>query len=319
MTMHVDEVDEATWQAAWLACPAATFFHSPAWYRLACELEGGRATAHRFRFADGREAVLPMRLSRSFRGLVSRVECGVQNGYGGLLEARPLDGAQRRAIAAWLTSRWQDVVWTGNPHDPSEPFWGAGVAAQDETRVVDLQPFADQLAACHATRRRHWRRAEQDHLSVRLVDAPDGALLQAIYSLYRDHATRWQYTRWLREASYFRQLFAWGGPHVQLVVMYREAHLLGFQMVATGPAAALQLNLATDPEAAEAHAGTYLALETMRLLQARAVARVDLLPSGRLTTVRQYKESLGARPLPFLRERVMGPWASALRSLRRGA
>ncbi|MEB3328535.1 MAG: GNAT family N-acetyltransferase [Candidatus Sericytochromatia bacterium] len=297
--MEAVDVSLAAWEAAHKACPEGTFFQSPAWYRVVAACCGGVPSPLGFRLEDGQMVVVPRLLRRVSRGLVARAECGVEGGYGGVLAGRPLAAAEHEALVRALAARHPDLVFVGNPHAPAEAVPAGPDLVLDATRVIPVLPPEHQLAGFSATRRRHVRLARRAGLRVTVTEAPGPAAVGAFFPLYAAHASRWRYTRWVRDARWFEALLAEGGSALLLCQVWDGEAPVGFQLLALGAGAALQLHLATAPERNALNPGTLLMADTLAALHERGVTALDCLPSGRLAAVASFKESLGARPVVF--------------------
>src|SRR5687767_9332306 len=71
------DLDPSRWDALVAADPAASVFHTPAWYRAHAAALGYQPLAAWLRFGSGREAVLPLAVKGRFRGLVRTAHAGV--------------------------------------------------------------------------------------------------------------------------------------------------------------------------------------------------------------------------------------------------
>lgn len=322
MPTRFEVVDAAEWQLAVDRCPFATFFHTPGWYRLAAMAAGGVPEALGVRLADGGLVVVPRLLVAVRRGWIRQAVCGAEGGYGGVLAPRPLAAEEFGEVIRALYTVHQDLVLVGNPHAGEGGLPEGSLSEVDCTRVIPVrEPFA-QEAAFSPSRRRHLRRAREAGLRVTFEVAPPPKAADEIYPVYAAHAARWTYRRWVRDAAWFRALFREGGDALVLGIVWEGARPVGFQIVALGAAAALQLHLATDPARQALNPGTLLIAEGLADLHRRGQAAFDCLPSGRLSDVAAFKASLGAQPASFYRlhrqgllQRVfagLGAWRSRL-------
>jgi GNAT superfamily N-acetyltransferase len=297
--MQTLDVTMPMWDEIHRASPEATFFHSPAWYRVVASQCGGRVEPLGFRLADGQIAVVPRLLRRVGRGLILQAQCGVEGGYGGGLAARSLTMSEHGDLVRSLAQRHADLIVVGNPHAPSGAAPEVAGAAIDATRVIPVLPPEAQVAGFSATRRRHVRLARRAGLRVTVEEAPPPSAVAQFFPLYAAHAARWRYTRWVRDERWFRTLLQEGRDDLLLCLVWEGAQPVGFQLVALGTGAALQLHLATDPAHNALNPGTLLMADTLAVLHARGVGRLDCLASGRLEAVAAFKESLGAQPVVF--------------------
>lgn len=297
--MELMDVTLASWERAYRACPDATFFQSPAWYGAVAAGLGGLPSPLGFRLPGGEEIVVPRLVRRVGRGLLRRAECGVEGGYGGVLAPRTLTAREHREVVQALWARHRDLCVVGNPHALGGAVPEAPDPTLDATRVIPVLPAEVQLAGFSATRRRHVRQARRAGLRVTVEEAPAPAAVATFFPLYAAHAARWQYTRWVRDARWFRTLLAEGRADLLLCLVWEGGTPIGFQLIALGAGAALQLHLATHPDHNGSNPGTLLMADSLEALHARGVRQLDCLPSGRLAAVATYKESLGGQPVVF--------------------
>lgn len=306
-------VGAAEWEAFVGGCPDATFFHGPGWYQALAEREGYLLDAALFRFSNGHEALLPLAVGRAYRGLVASAAAGLENGYGGLVSPWPLSPDQVEAAYRLALRRYPNLTAVGNPHGQPDALPAGGWQEWDGTRVVGVRDPEAQAAALVSMRARHLKAARRAGFRVEVVVAPSEAQVARFYPLYALHAAQWRYTRWVRDEPYFHALLRRAGRHLVLYLAWADDELAGFHLVAEQGAAALQLHLATDPAFNRQNPGTLLVMEALANAYAGGFAAFDFLPSGRLETVQAFKESFGARPLPFARTTHHG---NAVRLLR---
>ena len=306
-------VGAAEWAAFVDACPDATFFHGPAWYAAIARRGGLVLDAARFRFDGGAEAMLPLAAGRAYRGLLATAAAGLENGYGGLVAPTPLSPDQIEAAYRLALRRYPDLVVVGNPHGQPDALPAGGWQEWDGTRVVAVHDPAAQAAQLQAMRARHLKAARRAGFRVEVVVAPGEDQVRRFYPLYARHAAQWRYTRWVRDEAYFRALLACAGRRLVLYLAWADDRLAGFHLVAEQGPAALQLHLATDAAFNRQNPGTLLVMEALANAYAGRFQAFDFLPSGRLEQVQAFKESFGARALPFARTAHHGGLARVLR------
>ena len=132
------DVSPTAWTAFLARTPHATFFHSAGWYATHAEVSAYRANAAHLRFDDGAEALLPMAVSRRYRGLVAVAQSGIESGYGGLVSPTPLSDAHVRLAYQLVRGRYADLEVTGSPFSPCEAALLGGEPSTSGTQIVPV-------------------------------------------------------------------------------------------------------------------------------------------------------------------------------------
>lgn len=317
MAMQIDwAIDRDTWRAFLARCSNATFYHDPGWYEARREALSLRLVTPHFRFGDGAEALLPLAVRRTYRGLVNCAYSGLETGYGGLVAPVPLLPHHRMAAYEAVRRRYPDLVVTGSPHEAYDNGPSGATCEHDLTQVLAVLPPDAQARAMSTMRARHLKKAAKEGLSLQVVTPPQAADVTTFYPLYTAHAATWAYTRWLRDAAYFRALCQHAGDKLVLFIARLGDEPVGFHLIGLGTGPVIQLHLATSAEGDRLNAGTWLIAESLAWCHAQGHTRFDFLPSGRLEGVRAYKGSFGAELRPFSVVSYEGWLSPALAALR---
>lgn len=188
--VRVRAAGDAEWDAAWLACEHATWFHSRAWGEIwAHARRGALEPAPRVvEFSDGRSALLPLCEERD-RG-VRRFRASPAGTYGGWLAEEPLEKAHAARLLAYLQDEVPGLSWRVCPWDPLAAELAAGLGAPETTRALDLEEGFDELERRFANGVR-WgaRRAAREGLEVGV--ATELAEWRAYHALYEESLARW--------------------------------------------------------------------------------------------------------------------------------
>lgn len=291
------DVDRKTWDGFVARCPNATFFHTAAWYEANRNL-GYEPAAALLRIDGGAEALLPLAVRPSFKGLWKEAYAGIENGYGGLVSPSRLSRAHVESAYRAVRRRYPDMRVVANPFEAYPNWPGSGPLEPDTTLVVPLTDRDSQRRRMSATRQKHARRAARAgfELAVRTDLTADDA--SRFYPLYAAHAAHWDYGKWARDEAYFREVCEKAGTKLVLVTAHHGGRAVGFRLLGlTGPVV-MDLFLATDREFDDRHVGTFLAEAAMAWCREAGHTGFDLQPSGRLEGVRAYKASLGATEIP---------------------
>jgi hypothetical protein len=180
---------DAEWDAAWLACDEATWFHSRAWAEIWAGYRPGEiAPAPRVvEFSDGRSALLPLCEERVRGG--RRLRASPAGTYGGWLAGEPLEKAHAALLLAHLLAL-PGLSWRVCPWDAHAVELTAGMGEPETTRALRPEAGFAVLERRYSNGAR-WgaRRARREGLEVGVaVDLDDW---RAYYELYRESLARW--------------------------------------------------------------------------------------------------------------------------------
>jgi CelD/BcsL family acetyltransferase involved in cellulose biosynthesis len=294
------DVSPAEWTAFLERSPNATFFHSAGWYATHAAASAYRPRAAHFQFEDGAEALLPMAVTRRYRGLVTVAQSGIESGYGGLVSPTPLSDAHARAAYGMVRARHADLEVTGSPFAPGEAALLGGEPSTSGTQIVPVMAPEAQMRQMDKKRAARVRKAGRVGFELAVIESPTEAMVSAFYPLYAAHASYWQYARWVRDEAYFRALLRHAGPSLTLFLVTLDGELAGFRILARQGEHALGLHLATTRAHEKLDVGPFMIAETLAWCHAHGCRTFDFLPSGPLEGVQAYKASYGAEPMPFL-------------------
>jgi hypothetical protein len=173
---RVRPAGDAEWDAAWLGCDHATYFHSRAWAEIwaAYRPRELRPAPRAVEFSDGRSALLPLSAERP-RG---RGPWGHRSSpagcYGGWISAQPLGKAHAELLCAYLLEQVAGLTWRVSPWDPFALAVTAGLGDVDHTRSVRLEGGFEALERRFASGARSAaQRAVQEGLEVGIATATD--------------------------------------------------------------------------------------------------------------------------------------------------
>jgi CelD/BcsL family acetyltransferase involved in cellulose biosynthesis len=300
---RIEEERPATrdeWDEAWHACPAVTYFHSPAWAELWARPGRARVKpeARLVRFADGVTAVLVGSRERLHRGLTSRLVTTSSGTYGGWLAGPGAGAAHAGALAARLL-REPDLWWRLNPYDP----------LVEAPHGVAVRPEESDALALDGGFEAVWRRASRGHRAAANKAARAGVDVrraasrsdwEAYYAVYQDSLRRWREHRsWTLGygAQLFEALRRHDPEHVQLWLAWHQGRAVAGALCLAGPAALVYWHGATLEAAFDLRPSTLLMREIVRDACASGAAWFDFNPSAGLEGVREFKRRFGTQTL----------------------
>ncbi len=310
MRVEIDQVRHAAaeeWDNAHSGSPFATFFHARAWAELWSDISGGRRTpaARHLTFSDGATAVVPMVLSRRFLGAINVYESSVEGTYGGWISQCELHHGHARSLVSYLRTQ-SDLEWLMNPLDYGQRSL-VSTTTGTRTWMFDLgeeeQSLEQRWRRHKATVLRKVRTAEKHGLHQRRIEASD---LDEFYELYLDCQRRWGGGSSFYPIEAFRRLFSldgseyWGVFHPDGRMVCGNLMLSHNTHAVCWAAVARTADLGMRPY-------EYMYLNQILDYRKRGYRWYDLNPSGGHSGVDQFKQRLGADPVPCFQVRNQSP------------
>jgi CelD/BcsL family acetyltransferase involved in cellulose biosynthesis len=293
------------WQHTWNACEYATFFQSPEWAESWQIYSKGRVRpcAKRFRFSDGREAILPLCFENKLGGLLNRYVASPEATYGGWISREPLTTAHAVLLTRWLlASEGTNLVWRLNPYDPLA-LPAAQIchisAQRDVTHSIRLNADPDKLFKGFKKGTREDIRKAQKRGNIEVRPATTEAEWRAYYRVYQDSLTRWGLGpdggyRW----ELFDTLRRRQSPHVRLWVARFDGQIVSGELSFYSQKQSVSWHAATLKEYLRSGVGKFQSFEIMKDCCARGFDWLDFNPSAGLGGVKELKESFRAERLP---------------------
>ena len=187
----IGPAEDAEWDAAWRACPYATYFHSRPWAELWCDSTNGATApaARRVEFSDGRSAVLPLSEQVAGMGLVRTAISSPGGTCGGWLARDPLS-EQHVALLSDIMTEHADLRWRLNAFDPAQVALELPHAESQTTRALPLcEDFDAVFRRASKGHRSAVKQAEREGVSLRL--ASDEKDWREYFEVYQASLARW--------------------------------------------------------------------------------------------------------------------------------
>lgn len=299
MQFTIGRATEDDWQRAFDACPWATFFQSPAWYRHAASLLPRHELMLWSAEVDGTTVILPFleRPAPAQGGAADR-RGNAAGVYGGWVASDPLTPSAAAALLVRLGQGTSALRLRFNPFHPL-PARAAlpGFAwEEDHTSVIDLRrPLADIWSAYASGQRRNLRAAQRSSARCRRATASQD--WQDYLALYAKTLQRWGDRASSRYSDSFLLGFQ-GLPGASLWLAERDGRL-GATILAFEKSGHIVLwHSANDADQADWFPFKLLIHEILTDAHARGLHTFDLNPSGSAAGSSQWKLLLGAQRLP---------------------
>lgn len=304
MRVTVERATEQDWQRAFDACPWATFFQSPAWYRHAASLLPRHELMPWSAEIEGTTVVFPFFERATKTGFLrSDVDrrgnaAGV---YGGWIGPKALSPEASTALVQRFGKGATSLRLRLNPFHaaPDETrLVRSGFAwEEDYTSVIGLGVPLEGIRAGYASgQRRNLRAAAKAGVTCRRATAPED--WKAYCALYGKTLQRWGEQATSRYKDDFLLGFAGLSPGVALWLAERAGRL-GAAILAFQHGGHIVLwHSANDADESEHYPFKLLIHEILADAHARGLHTFDLNPSGAAAGSSQWKSLLGARQLP---------------------
>lgn len=327
-------VPEPTWAEVLASDPGATALQTPEYLAAVLRGRGGHDASRLYTLSDGRKLVLPLVRTLSLPGL--RMAAGYPAGYGhgSLLATGGLRADDVREVVRDLRCPGQNIRIGGGHHTAEQ--WAAGVMRgvakiHRQVEVLDLSPGWDAvLAGFSRAARQNVRKAARR--GVEIERDTSGRLAPVFHELYRSWVERWiprsglpaPVARWsaLKQEPYekFEAVASLLGEHCRVFIAWHQGravagcinfvygeHAIGWRSYSlrdlVGP---LGANTAVQAAGLQDAAGSGCRV-------------FDLGQSGGVSSLHNYKHSLGAHPRGVVDLRIEPLVVSRVRSFQEQA
>lgn len=293
------------WQATWLACDFATFFHSPQWAHSWSKYTRGRVRPkpQLIHFSDGKQALLPLCFELKYAGLLSRYVSSPEATFGGWLAKDMLTTEHAGLLVNWLLKhQGKSLVWRLNPYDSQclEASLLQGLEVRhDVTHVIRLEPGPESILRDLKNGYRSDIKKALKKGKITVRPATTLAEWQEYYSVYQDTLARWGHTS--REGygwRLFQVLFRLDSPHIKLWLARYDGKIVSGELCFYAKRNVVSWHAATLKEYLRSHVAKVQIFEIIKDAYQHGYTWFDLNPSAGLGGVRTFKEGFNAIPLP---------------------
>jgi len=294
-TIRIAKPDE--WDHIWWECPYSTYFHSREWAEIWSVYAEGRMNPDpkMVEFSDGKRALLPFILQKSYRGLVKKHISSPAGTFGGWISIDDLNDNHARLLASYLINELGNLSWRLNPYDGLAQRTKVKASKQDETHALNLEGGFESiykgLTHGHAS---STRKAQREGVLVSQASKQEDWL--AYFGIYQDSLKRWgkkasSSYRW----ALFEEMRRINSPHIKLwLAIYQEKVISGViclyskNHVDAWHAASLKQNLHLRPV-------NLVMYEAIKHACEKGYIWFDFNPSGEHEGVKTFKKRFGAK------------------------
>ena len=288
---------------------------SPAWTDAICHHGGYRDTSRLYRFAGGRQAVLPLVRRKMPSVLAAAGSMPVHWGYGGLISPDPVGADDVRLV-------WQDLAAQGWQHVHVRPnpllaqVWENGRISPVQSRpkcahVLHLDGGFDTVwrERFSGTTRRNVRKAEKSGLTIE-CDAT-GRLVPVFYELFQRSVKRWARQQhepaWLAlwrsqrrdPPAKFQEMLTALGEMGKLWVAWHEGEAVAAILVLQGHNAHYTRGVMNREIANQTRANDLLHSLAIEAACQDGCRAYHMGETGESASLAQFKEKFGARPYTY--------------------
>jgi hypothetical protein len=284
------------WDAAWLGCDYATYFHSREWADVWSEYTVGRfvPAARQLTFADGRDVVLALSATRRRGGLVTVHVSSPAGTFGGWISTSTLTAQHASALCRYLQKGVGNLQWRMNPYDANLVALGLSLGKNDETHALDLSQGFDAIF-------RGWtkghssaaRKAQKAGVTVRL--ARNVSDWRSYYAVYEDSLRRWGDKASGRyERRFFETLSKRASQYVRLWLAEASGEIVAGALCFYAPSHVVYWHGAALEKCFNLRPVNLLMFEAIKHACEHGFRWFDFNPSGGHEGVVAFKRSFGA-------------------------
>ncbi|MEA2170079.1 MAG: hypothetical protein QOF76_3379 [Solirubrobacteraceae bacterium] len=294
----------ALWHELWAADPGALVTQGPAWTRAAAAGWAARDVSRAYDFGD-RRYVLP--LVQRWGALAASMPNAW--GIGGLVGGEPRPADVRRVVADLRTLPFAAVRIRPNPlHDAPWAVAGLERIAR-RAHVIDLAGGFDYTERFSRRARSHVRRAERYGLDVRCDTTGD--LVPVFYALFQQSVARWAgrqreplalaraRARARDPQRKLRRIMTELDGAARLWVAFHEGRPAAAILVLQGANAHYTRGAIDADLAAETRASYLLHRLAIEEAARSGCGHYHMGETGTSASLAQFKEAVGARPVPY--------------------
>ncbi len=199
----LDEQDRDEWDAVARVAKYATFFHSPVWATLCCNLyHKAVPVCYKLTFEDQVTLYLPAILETKLFGMINRffsMPCGTYGGfiYDPALKMTP-DHIKAGYEYLFKKNNW---MMRENPFDPLATFTGTGARGDDFTQCVAIDKgYAAFESGTDYAHRKNIKKAM--HAGVNVEVSEDWNRWVEYFKVYEKSISRWEKKKLSRRSFY---------------------------------------------------------------------------------------------------------------------
>jgi len=296
MTLAITDIRSATdqeWDFHWRRCDCATYFQSQEWAQVWQQYTAGKIYPEpkRIIFNDGKEALLPLSVEVTCKGLVRTYVTSPMGTFGGWISQDELTVEHAEKLAEYL-SELGNLVWRINPYDDVLRQIQIENAREDVTHALDLRDGIE--AIWEKGRKRKVKKAKREGVSVRTSAQLED--WSTYFAMYEDSLRRWGDRATSRyEWELFETLFRRNSAHILLWLAYYQEDVVAGALCFSSKRHVVYWHGAALKEYFPLRPVNLLMYEIIRAAAQQGYWWFDFNPSGGHEGVAAFKKSFGAQ------------------------
>jgi hypothetical protein len=201
--LHTDEHDKKEWDDVARSALYATFFHSPVWAALCCNLyQNASPVCSKLTFTDQVTLYLPSILEKKLFGTINRyfsMPCGTYGGFIYYPDSRVTPDHIREGLGyLFKKDNW---VMRENPFDPVMQYSEYGERTDDFTQCLTIDSgYAAFESGTDYAHRKNIKKAM--HAGVKVEVTEDWNRWVEYYTVYEKSISRWEKKKLSRRSFY---------------------------------------------------------------------------------------------------------------------
>jgi hypothetical protein len=303
MSVSIDSIGPATnakWDEVWEKCSYGTYFHSREWAEIwnVYSKRHLRPEPLLFRFSDGLEAIFPLSVSKSYRGLFEEYVSSPAGTFGGWISEERLTNRHATLMTGYVRDRKAGLILRLNPYDETSASIQSEGSVPDVTYTLDLRPGFDAV----------YREISKGHRSAAKKAARSGVTIEQNnrhedwdehFAVYEDSLRRWGSKATSRYAmSLFSEMRRRNSPNIKLWLAKYQGQAIAGAVCLYAPSHVAYWQGAAMEQYFNLRGPNLLIEEAIRHASQQGYSWFDFNPSGGHEGPTAFKEHFGTKPLP---------------------
>lgn len=296
----VRQASPAEWDSIWQGCGYSTYFHSREWALTwqAYSKHSIQPDPLLVEFSDGRQALLPLSVHKSGKGMIRNYLSSPAGTYGGWIAAADLGDEHTTLLAEYMCSLPGRLTWRLNPYDTLLSNIELNCAQTDETHAINL---LDGFDAVYKRWTKGHRSAAQQARKAGVVirAATDQEQWNEYFTVYEDSLRRWGDSATSRYSwELFHSLHDLNSENVKLWLALYENSIVAGALCLYAKKHVVYWHGAALSEHFNLRPVNLLMYESISDACQRGYQWFDFNPSGGHEGAKSFKKSFGTESLP---------------------
>lgn len=297
-----DKVDFDEWEESANKCDYATFFHTPAWYKVFLQTRAGsEIVVKKFLWDDGKTAIFPLLLTRAMRGFLKTYQSSPAGCYGGWISSDALGTEQVATMTRWIRRHFKNLVWRLNPFtNGSNEVARLFPTRGDSTQILYLSRYQNEdslLKNYNYSVRKQVRKGQKAGFKITQASTWDD--WKKYFQIYQMALARWGDKATSKYSlKFFQTIFDLHSASVKLWLVLSEDQIVGGNLNFYQGKHCVEWHAALDSNFFKYGVRNFFVHNIILDALKRGYKIYDFNPSGGHEGVKAFKKSFGAQALP---------------------